>query len=53
MLENAIRRTAVLYRDPTVWRRLQANGMATDVSWRSPAKLYAELYRGLVADRAA
>jgi len=51
MLENAIRRTASLYREPAVWRRLQANGMATDVSWRQPARFYAELYRGLIAER--
>jgi len=53
MLENAIRRTADLFRDSIAWRRLQANGMATDVSWRAPARLYADLYRGLVAERAA
>ena len=53
MLENAIRRTAALHRDPAAWRRVQANGMATDVSWRQPARLYAELYRGLIAERAA
>ena len=53
MLENAIRRAVGLYRDPAAWRRLQANGMATDVSWRHPARLYAELYRGLIAERAA
>ena len=53
MLENAIRRTGALWRDPAAWRRLQTNGMATDVSWRAPARLYAELYRGLLAERAA
>jgi starch synthase len=53
MLEHAIRRAAALFRDKAAWRRLQANGMATDVSWSSPAKLYAALYRGLVAVRAA
>jgi starch synthase len=53
MLESALRRAARLYREPQAWRRLQANGMATDVSWRAPAKRYAELYRGLVAERAA
>jgi starch synthase len=51
MLENAIRRAAGLYRQPAHWRRMQANGMATDVSWRGPAKLYAALYRGLAAER--
>ena len=53
MLENAIRRTTALYRDPAAWARLQANGMAADVSWRAPAKRYAELYRGLIAERSA
>ena len=52
MLETAIRRTAQLYRDRAAWRRMQANGMAADVSWRRPAQLYAELYRGLIAERA-
>jgi starch synthase len=51
MLENAIRRTAGLYGDRPSWRRLQANGMAADVSWREPARQYAELYRGLIAER--
>jgi starch synthase len=53
MLEHAIRRTAALFRDKPAWRRLQANGMATDVSWTRPARLYADLFRGLVAERAA
>ena len=53
MLEGAIRRAVALYREPGVWRRLQANGMTTDVSWREPARAYASLYRDLVAERAA
>jgi starch synthase len=53
MLENAIRRTVTLYRDPTAWARLQANGMAADVSWRAPAKRYAALYGDLIAERGA
>jgi len=53
MLEAAIRRTARLYRDRPAWRRLQANGMASDVSWTAPARQYADLYRGLIAERAA
>ena len=51
MLESAIRRTAELYRDRHAWRRLQTNGMACDVSWRKSARLYAELYRDLIAER--
>jgi starch synthase len=45
MLETAIRRAAELYRQPEAWRRMQRNGMATDVSWRDPARRYAALLR--------
>jgi starch synthase len=40
-----------LWKEPVLWRRLQARAMATDVSWRHPAKRYANLYRELVASR--
>jgi len=49
MLEVAIRRTAALWREPALWIRLQRNAMATDVSWRGPARAYAQLYRDLIA----
>ena len=52
MLESAIRRTLELYRAPDAWRRLQMNGMRTDVSWGRSAALYAGLYAGLIAERA-
>jgi starch synthase len=52
MLDLALRRTVALYREPSVWHTLQENGMATDVSWRGPARQYAALYRKLVAARA-
>ena len=45
MLEAGIRRAASLHRMPLAWQRLQRNGMATDVSWRDPARRYAALYR--------
>lgn len=51
MLEAAIRRTTALYADRPTWRRLQENGMACDVSWRAPARRYAALYAGLIAER--
>lgn len=47
MLEAAIRRAIALRRDATAWRRLQFNGMRSDVSWRLPAQRYAALYREL------
>lgn len=53
MLRAAIERTVALFRDGAVWRRLQARGMATDVSWRDPARRYARLFRDLVAARAS
>ena len=52
MLDVALRRAVGLHRDPAVWRGLQKNGMAADVSWRGPARQYAALYRGLVDARA-
>jgi starch synthase len=49
MLEAAIGRATALYRDRTVWRMLQRNGMATDVSWAGPARTYAALFREVLA----
>jgi starch synthase len=46
-LEFAIHRTAALWRDRPAWIRLQRNAMATDVSWRGPARHYARLFREL------
>lgn len=47
-LEHALRRTAAAWRQPAVWKRIQANAMKTDVSWKGPAEKYAVLYRELV-----
>ena len=48
MLEAALVRTAALHRDSVTWKRLQRNAMKTDVSWRHPARRYANLYREAV-----
>jgi starch synthase len=53
MLEAALLRTAALWRDGELWRRLQRNAMCTDVSWKRPAARYAALFRDLLAGRAA
>jgi starch synthase len=45
MLAAALRRVAAQYRDAPAWRRMQANAMQTDVSWRDPARRYALLFR--------
>lgn len=46
-LADGLRRTASLFADAPVWRRLQGNAMALDVSWAAPARRYASLYRDL------
>jgi len=48
-LVATLHRAKHLFADKEQWRRLQGNGMKTDVSWRHPARRYAELYRGLLA----
>jgi starch synthase len=50
-LAIALRQAERLFRDKDTWRRLQLNGMKTDVSWRQPARRYAALYREAVAAR--
>jgi len=44
-LADALRRTHVLFHHEPVWRQLQETGMSVDVSWRTPARQYADLYR--------
>ena len=46
-LAHTLRRMSTIFHDKAAWRRLQLNGMSTDVSWRGPAKQYADLYRRL------
>jgi len=46
-LAAALRKAAKLFADQSAWRTMQKNGMATDVSWRRPARRYAGLYREL------
>lgn len=48
MLEAAILRMAVLWRDRAVFAKLQANALRTDVSWTRSAARYAALYRDAI-----
>jgi starch synthase len=50
-LASGLRRANILFHDKQAWRRLQHNGMSTDVSWRNRASHYAVLYREVVAAR--
>ena len=47
MMKVAIERTVALYCQPEVWKKVQANAMAQDVSWTDPARRYAALFREL------
>jgi starch synthase len=51
-LLQAVRRALAIYRDAAAMRRLRLNGMRADVSWRGPAKKYANLFRTLVTEAA-
>jgi starch synthase len=50
-LADALRRANALFGNKPVWRGLQRNGMAVDVSWRNSARRYADLYRQIAAAR--
>ena len=47
-LADVLTRACATFRDVAAWRRIQRNGMSTDVSWRNSASRYADLYRRLV-----
>jgi starch synthase len=47
-LASALRRALEAFRDRSGWRSIQQCGMSTEVSWRTRANRYAELYREIV-----
>jgi starch synthase len=47
-MQDAIRRTIVLFKDRATWAQMQAAGMRADVSWARSAARYADLYKSLV-----
>lgn len=50
-LVSVLQRACAAFHDAAAWRRIQRNGMSTDVSWRNAASRYADLYRGLGVQR--
>ncbi|HEX2941014.1 MAG TPA: glycogen synthase GlgA [Rhodopila sp.] len=50
-LEDALQRVISLWHDQRIWKRIQRNGMAADVSWTGSAARYLDLYRHLLAER--
>ncbi|WP_374544863.1 glycogen synthase GlgA [Rhodoblastus sp.] len=44
-LAGALRRCAALHAQKSLWKKLQTNGLKTDVSWANPARHYAQIYR--------
>lgn len=51
-LWDGLLRLLRLWRNRPLWQRTQRNGMAADVSWRTPAAQYAALYSSLITERA-
>jgi starch synthase len=49
--ENVLRRVFQAWLDKPLWRRVQLNGMRTDVSWSRPAQQYARLYSDLLQSK--
>lgn len=47
-LINSIDYAISLYKEPTVWRRIQLNAMGTDFSWKNSAHNYIKLYQQLL-----
>lgn len=45
--QAGIRRVVAAYRNKTIWRQLQKNGMRKDFSWRASAMAYRDLYQSL------
>jgi starch synthase len=50
-LAGALCRASASFHDKQAWRRLQHNGMSTDVSWRNRASQYAALYQEVAGTR--
>jgi starch synthase len=50
-LTRTLRKAHATFRDKAAWRRIQQNGMSTDVSWRDRAARYADLYREIARPR--
>jgi starch synthase len=50
-LQWALQRLSMLWRNRPAWEQVQRNGMATDVSWRGPARRYIALYRSIQEKR--
>jgi Glycogen synthase len=48
-LKSAIARCVAAYRDPSIWRALQRNGMARDFGWNAAAREYAAVYERIVS----
>lgn len=52
-LLDAIRRAVSAWRDKTLWRKLQRNGMLLDFGWTKAAEAYKEIYAGLAKKKKA
>jgi len=46
-LYDAIRKTAILYDNDKIWKKMQRRGMKSEVSWQASAARYADLYTSI------
>lgn len=51
-LYGAVIRAIEAFRNPSIWRAIQTNGMAQDFSWDRSARRYLDVYRRAVEQRA-
>lgn len=49
-LLDTIREAVTLWKDKKTWRKVQKNGMNTDVSWASSAAAYLDLYKKVTSE---
>jgi len=50
---HALQQAIYTYHSPALWKQLQRNGMATDLSWKQSAQRYLTMYEQLVRTRRA
>ncbi|MDD5580289.1 MAG: glycogen synthase GlgA [Methylobacter sp.] len=47
-LLEAVKRAAILYNSPAIWKKLQTNAMKKDFSWKRSAEQYLALYQSIL-----
>jgi starch synthase len=48
LLMQGIQRALAYYHEPKIWRKIQRNGMLSDLSWDHSASVYMDVYKKLI-----